>query len=270
MDLLIWPETAYPFPIDSIEAKNQAASIPEIIQDVSRKTGAELIMGGYDFNKNANINSIFESEYNTVFHFNRNGELKDTYNKIILIPFGETLPLGSLNEWLSPYLTSMSFFATGNNLKVFNLNSNFKFITPICYEILQHDFIRSYLNSAHSSPHFIVNLTNDSWYGDTSEPRQHLFLSHWIAMEMGLPIIRSTNTGITSVLYPDGTESKRLAVNTENYLDHTLIVNTNVQPSLFQKFGILVTVFVMFIFGLIIFAYSRIRPETDHANAIHP
>jgi apolipoprotein N-acyltransferase len=82
----------------------------------------------------------------------------------------------------------------------------------------------------------MINLTNDSWYGDTMEPEQHLFLAKWRALEFNLPIIRSTNTGITSVIYPDGSESKRLEILKTGNLD--LSINLPLQEATFyQKYG---------------------------------
>ncbi|MDB9787271.1 hypothetical protein OAB57_04120, partial [Bacteriovoracaceae bacterium] len=95
---------------------------------------------------------------------------------------------------------------------------------------------------------FVINLTNDSWYGDTAEPFQHQFLAHWRAIEFLIPVIRSTNTGITSVLLPDGSQSKYLNINEENVLDIELKLINN-QPTIFQQFGnkgfILIVIFLL-------------------------
>ena len=82
------------------------------------------------------------------------------------------------------------------------MENGFRFIGIICYEILFSQYLRTYLNRQSRPPHFIVNLSNDSWYGDSAEPYQHRFLAHWRALEFNLPIIRMTNTGISSVLLP--------------------------------------------------------------------
>ena len=89
----------------------------------------------------------------------------------------------------------------------------YHFLTSICYEALSSSLIRKHLNSVKSHPSFLVNLTNDSWYGNTSEPEQHLFLSKWRAVEFQMPLIRSANTGISSIISKQGLELKRTKLN---------------------------------------------------------
>lgn len=239
IDLIIWPETAFPAPMISDVIKNNPKYIPAVIQDVLHKSDTELFIGGYDEAISNNFN-YFETQYNAVFHFNlsTNGtsNLKTVYRKTKLIPFGETLPFGHFNKYLQEYIQNVSFFAKGDEYKLFKLNDGTPFISAICYEILFSSLIRNYLNSVNESPRFLINVTNDSWYGDSSEPYQHLFLAHWRALEFNIPIIRMTNTGITSILYPDGSESKRLKLFQQKVLDIDLITSKRA-PTIFQKFG---------------------------------
>ena len=82
-----------------------------------------------------------------------------------------------------------------------------------------------------------MNHTNDSWYGNTAEPYQHLFLSKWRAVEFQLPIVRSTNTGVTSVIFPDGSESKRLGIGEKNILDVCVPLGSG-QATFYQIWGV--------------------------------
>jgi len=100
-------------------------------------------------------------------------------------------------------------------------------------------------------PHFIINLTNDSWYGISSEPYQHLFLSKWRAYEFKIPIIRMTNTGISSIIYPDGSESKRSKLSSVENLDLTFTF-TDRAPTIYQRYGYV----PFFIFWLLICAFT--------------
>ena len=174
------------------------------------------------------------------------------YHKNKLLPFGEGLPFGPLNKIIAPYLKDiMSFFAKGDGPTLFKTKNGSYFTAAICYEILFTGLIRNYLNSFENRPDFIVNLTNDSWYGVTSEPYHHLELSHWRAMEHYLPVVRMTNTGISSVLYPDGSESKRTGLYTQEILDINLQTPSVSVPTISQKWGTL-TLLLLFIpiFGL--------------------
>lgn len=247
-DLIVWPETAYPRLLQSDLLKSDKAIIPNLISDVLRLSSADLLTGGYDRNANASWTSDFETEFNTAFLFShQNDKLLDTYHKMKLIPFGEGLPFGPLNSYLSQYITNISYFAKGSQYTLFESQNNARFITPICYEILFDSFMRRYLNAHEKRPHFILNLTNDSWYGMTSEPYQHLFLAQWRALEFQLPLVRMTNTGISSVLYPDGSESERMN------LDQALARNFTIDlketsATWYQRFGILAPLFIMVLF----------------------
>ena len=126
----------------------------------------------------------------------------------------------------------------------------------ICYEILFSSFVRDYLNAVAEPPYFMINLTNDSWYGDTAEPYQHLFLAKWRSLEFGLPILRMTNTGITSVLYPDGSESQRLLPFTKGNLDIKLVMQPR-SPTLYQRVGIAGIILISFVLFGISFIFRR-------------
>lgn len=252
IDLLIWPETAFPNTLNSIDIKAGKRSIPPYLSRIISETGAEFITGGYDNNPRAI--GDFEREYNAAFHFDRHGQLKNVYHKKVLIPFGEGLPFGPFNSYISPYIQNISYFAKGENFVTFKTEKGTPFITAICYEILFSRFIRKYLNSLETRPHFLINFTNDSWYGDSSEPFQHLFLAKWRALEFSIPIIRITNTGISSIIYPNGEESERLGVFTKGVLDHYLQTAPH-KIGLYQRIGFLGTFIVfLFLYGLSLIA----------------
>jgi apolipoprotein N-acyltransferase len=104
----------------------------------------------------------------------------------------------------------------------------------------------------------MINITNDSWYGNTMEPYQHLFLSKWRALEFNIPIIRSTNTGITSIIYPNGLESVRSELFREQNLDITLELKDR-QSTIYQRFGLSFLYVIMFL--LVIFQYLGLKNE---------
>lgn len=259
IDLIIWPETAYPAILRSSEMKENNENTPIVIREILSLTHSELFFGGYDQNGETPLSSA-ESTYNSGFLLNENGNLEGVFHKQVLLPFGEGLPFGHLNQYMIPYLENhMSFFARGNQFTLFKLKNNTSFISAICYEILFPQYIRSYLNATKEQAQFIVNLTNDSWYGRTSEPFQHLFLAHWRAIEFNLPVVRMTNTGISSVLYPDGTESKRTKLYSQETVDIDLKTFPR-SPTIYQKWGIipLCLLFTLIYFGMLIFLNRKI------------
>lgn len=245
-DLIVWPETAYPN-----EFTKGQKYLPKLFNDIMEETGAEVLIGGYTQNPDY---SSYEHVYNSSLLFSNN-TLKSAYYKNILIPFGETLPFGFLNQKIVQMVPAISLFARGDGGQKMETKHGYRFVTPICYEILESNFMRKLLNE-HGSNQFIVNHTNDSWYGDTAEPYQHLFLSKWRALEFALPIIRSTNTGITSVIYPDGSESKRLLVGEKKTLEEVIPLPP-VQNTIYQRFGLIPFLLAALIMGLVIWWQER-------------
>lgn len=236
LDLIIWPETAYPQLINSAMMRISPTFIPSIVRKTATDMKSPVFFGGYD--KSGNDNSYyFETEYNATFLVSKEGELMDLYHKMVLIPFGESLPFGPFNPLFAKVLDNLAFFAKGQSYTLFKLSKGQTFISAICYEILFSGFIRRYLNEVKEKPDFLINLTNDSWYGDTSEPYQHKFLAHWRALEFQIPIVRMTNTGITSVLYPNGGESKRLPLFKKDILDVTLKTPEKPETTFYQRWG---------------------------------
>lgn len=248
-DLIIWPETAYPELLNSSLLRVNPSFLPRIVRETTSFTKSSLFFGGYDKTGEENKN-FFENEYNTGFLVDEKGELSDTYHKKILIPFGESLPFGIFNQYFAQLIPNMAFFGKGKKFTLFELKKGTRFISAICYEILFSDFIRKYLNHQKQQPHFIINLTNDSWYGDTAEPYQHQHLAFWRAIEFQIPILRMTNTGLTSVLYPDGSESERLPIFKKDTLDLKLDIYDR-NKTTFQKWGLLpLTILSTFFFFL--------------------
>jgi apolipoprotein N-acyltransferase len=250
LDLIIWPETSFPSLLASeIIKKNDSIEIPETLSKVIQKTQADLFIGGYDLRPSTGPDD-FQNQYNAAFLFGADKKLKEVYRKIHLIPFGEGLPFGPFNKILSKYVTNVSYFASGEKFTAFKTKYNIPFISVICYEVLFSDFVREFLNKQKVVPQFLINLTNDSWYGDTAEPFQHLFLAKWRALEFNIPIIRSTNTGITTIIMPDGSESQRLNYQEKKVLDVELKIHTR-EDTIYQNFGLWMILLLALIFYLI-------------------
>ncbi|MBD65047.1 MAG: apolipoprotein N-acyltransferase [Halobacteriovoraceae bacterium] len=262
IDLIIWPETAYPYPITTDKKDLGQTVLPPLFLEIATLMDSELLIGGYDHLKDDTDNSFYQTEYNAAFHISANGQLKKTFHKHILIPFGETLPFGPLNKWISKQVPELAFFAEGSSFPTFTTASGINFITTICYELIKPEFIRKYLNETDKHPQVLINLSNDSWYGNTVEPEQHLFLAKWRAIEFNLPIIRSTNTGISSYIGSDGIEKQRLNYYKKGNLDLELMIGPAPAPTMYQKYGymmILPLFALCFIFHLLLikFKYAK-------------
>lgn len=242
-DLIIWPETAYPFALSTERMRETDRFTPAVFKKIQKEVPSFMLFGGYSHNLQADLSNLgnnFELVYNSALLLNPQGRVQEVYHKQKLIPFGETLPFGKLNPYLGRWLQNISYFARGSRFPQFFLPEKASFAVFICYELLFTEYVRQELNGLKERPYFLVNLTNDSWYGDTAQPRQHLWLAHWRALELNLPIIRSTNTGLSAVLYPDGSLSKIMGVGKREFLDEKMAVAQTL-PTFYQKFGVLFT-----------------------------
>lgn len=201
-DLVIWPETSYPRFVFTKLNKQMNGEL----NDIFLNSTAKYFFGTYDLATTEP--GVVENTYNATILASTDGEIEQAYHKQVLIPFGEGLPFGPLNEYIAPYLSNISLFAKGERFTNFKVKDK-NFISLICYEVLFPRYVSKYLSAIEERGEkvdFIINVTNDSWYGPYSEQEQHLFLAKWRAVEFNLPIIRATNTGISSVILQDGSE----------------------------------------------------------------
>lgn len=179
-DLLVWPESAVP----EMNEENCRA-----ISAIARKHHVWLILNGEDMTTSKTETNFF----NAAFFVNPQGELTRTYHKQNLVVFGEYVPLV---RWL-PFLkwfTPIEGGWTPGDQPVMFAGSNFIAAPLICFEDVFPSTGRA---AAANDADFLVNLTNDGWFGDSSEQWQHLANSVFRAVENGLPLIRCSNNGIT-------------------------------------------------------------------------
>ncbi|OHB99229.1 MAG: apolipoprotein N-acyltransferase [Planctomycetes bacterium RIFCSPLOWO2_12_FULL_39_13] len=206
-DLIIWPETMAPGFLN-VNPKILDREIDwlskESVHNLANKTHANLLVGGTAID--IDINKKKTSYYNTAFYYNRNGKFVDRYDKIHLVPFGEFIPFEGYFPFLShlvPYNVSLS---NGDRKTIFELNSKnghkkFRFGVIICYEDSVAPLLRDFRKERVD---FMVNITNDAWFCDSSELDQHLAIMVFRAVENRICIVRAANTGISSFVAPDG------------------------------------------------------------------
>jgi apolipoprotein N-acyltransferase len=237
VDLIIWPESAYPYSVDTSNPETMS-----VIKNVAEITGAKLVTGVARYDHRRMYNSIISSD----------GEF---YDKQILVPFGEYLP------FLGPYWEDrlgISSFNRGESFTLFKLANGQSFIAAVCYEILFPLYIKKYLQSV-ESPSFIVNVANDDWYGNTGQRYEHRYLAHLRSVEFNIPIVRVTNTGITQILYPDGTMSEAIGVG----MAKTSTVELDVAhvPSVFERYSFrpLLVLFLLLVVGYYLEFFLRKR-----------
>ncbi len=186
---IVWPETA--ISQDLLSSKWVIKSISDMLKSYPNE--AYLITGALRYEKKS------KSYYNSIITINNTGTTIHIYNKSHLVPFGEYMPLSNIFD-IAP-IVGFTGFKEGSGRVTLELPEGISFSPLICYEII---FPGKTIDKSSPKPNFIVNVTNDAWYEGSAGPYQHLVQSKFRAIESGLPIIRSANTGISAIITPLG------------------------------------------------------------------
>ena len=167
---------------------------------------------------------------NALMSWDKSASAKRLYSKSHLVPFGEYIPFQKYIP-IGPVTQFIGFQrgAGATNVKIGNLPS---FTPQICYEII---FPHQIVNKKQARPDYILTVTNDGWYGDSAGPRQHYQQSRFRAIEQGLPVVRSANTGISGIIDAHGRNIKTLPLLEEGAIENALPVK--IAPTLYSQFG---------------------------------
>lgn len=207
VDFVIWGETASPYPLD------MDYTYIEFVATAAPEMGY-LITGSirYEYNKE-------DKKYqpaNSLFVINREGGIEEYYDKHHLVPFGEYIPLKKyLPEWIKPVTKVVANFYKGDGNKTISLDNYPKFGPLICYEII----FPSEVVNRNKRPEWLINVTNDGWYGDSMGPYQHLVTTQLRAVEEGIAIVRVANTGISALISYTGEVLDKIPLNKSDILD---------------------------------------------------
>ena len=223
---LIWPESAFPFFISrEADALAQiAALLPQ---------GTVLITGGVR-PEEAPPGAPIAHGYNSIYVIDHDGSIIGVYDKIHLVPFGEFLPFQRLLEsvGLMQLTKVQGGFIAGDRRRALAVPRAPHMLPLICYEII---FPGEAVPRGGQRPGWIVNLTNDGWFGISTGPYQHFQQARVLAIAEGLPVVRAANTGISAVVDPLGRVIKELPLGAEGVLDAPL--PRPIQPPLFVRAG---------------------------------
>ncbi len=239
----IWPETATPYLID----ENL-----QITSDLTKNLSSNdyLMLGSLRRESKGTKNDTL---YNSFFIINNENKIIGKYDKNKLVPFGEYLPFSRL-------LSKVGFM----NFEI--LSGNFsngqggiialddKLILPhilICYEIIFTEI----LHSQDQNTNFILNVTNDAWFGQSSGPYQHFSMSILRAVERGLPVVRVANTGISGVIDSFGRVIIKSKLNTEYY--NKAILPQKTGTTFYTKYGYYFLFSVLLLFFLLIYCLNK-------------
>ena len=203
--LMIWPESATPRSI-STDPKLQAE-----VRDIARSTGAYLLLGSSQLQK-FRVEDPKSAKYlNSVFLISPDPAVtrNQRYDKIRLFPFGEYLPYKELIPWSLIHVPDLSNYMAGKGYTVF-VTPFSRFGVAICWENLFPDLVREFVRHG---AQFMVNVTNEAWFGPITAPRQFLSMSVFRAVENRVFMVRCANTGISCVIDPYGRVASRVTGN---------------------------------------------------------
>jgi len=193
IDFVLWPETAFPALLGDQFKLNK---LPIALAEFLHERQLPLITGAYSVEEQTRLIT------NSLFVLNQDGEIVPPhYSKTILLAFGEYIPGEQFFPQIRDWLPETGHFARGKGpTHLLNWNG-YKMGAQICYESLFPGFSRSL---AELGAQFIVNVTNDSWYGNWQEPYQHMYMTLARGIEFRRPVLRVTNTGISTVSLASG------------------------------------------------------------------
>jgi apolipoprotein N-acyltransferase len=224
--ILIWPESAFPFFLT-----READAMAEIA-DLLSKGGTVLITGSVrapDVPPETRITRA----YNSIYVIDHDGSVLSFYDKLHLVPFGEYLPFQNWMEYLGfEQLTKIQGgFIPGTVRHSLQIPNAPRALPLICYEAI----FPSAVATQEDRPGWIVNLTNDGWFGISTGPHQHLQQARVRAIEQGLPLVRAANTGISAVIDPLGRIVAELGLGIEGVLDSKL--PAAIPPTVYARAG---------------------------------
>tara|TARA_B100001063_G_scaffold43299_1_gene37107 strand:- start:96 stop:1358 length:1263 start_codon:yes stop_codon:yes gene_type:complete len=240
--IIIWPETSFEGSIP-----NETNYLSNISKKILKDSKAILVIGLLRVEKKKLFNSL-------VF-LNSEGNIINKYDKIHLVPFGEYIPFRDNFSTIANLLSTKDF-AKGKIKPNFKLKGFGEILTLICYEILFADEVVARVSK---NTNLLINITNDAWFGKTVGPYQHLALAKIKAVELGIPLARVANTGISTLISPYGEEITRIPLYESGV--KTVSSVASLQNTIYIKYGEIIflisILFFIFINKLTIFKLIR-------------
>ena len=210
------------------------------------------------------INAVIKQDqvkkyFNTFSIYDHNLEIIDSYNKINLVPFGEFLPFEKIlrHVGLKNITNNYQSYSRGkkrNIIEINKFNFSLKLLPLICYEIIYTGNIFDDRNF-----NFIVNISEDGWFGQSIGPQQHFVHSIYRAIESGKYVLRSANNGIAAIVNPLGVVEKQVDLNQSGYVD--FIESKKIRPTIFSKYGNKIFVLIILLYIFLIFSFNKIKNE---------
>ncbi len=193
-DLVVLPESGLPGFL------GRRGEYESFLRQLSRVTGIAIVTGAVRHQRE----NLVDKFYNSALFVEPSGRI-DYYDKLHPVPFSERLPYDDVIPWIQRLQMGQGFYSPGNRFHVFDLDAA-PFSVLICFESI---FPRLARRFTESGAQFLVNITNDSWFGDSPGPYQHAEMAVLRAVENRVPVARCANTGVSMLIDPYGRVSNR-------------------------------------------------------------
>jgi len=241
-DLVVWPEGAVHFPILNYRL------IFNTISDLARRYQVFLTAGSAELD--GKHPSGRPRYYNTQFVLNPQGEIVGKYRKIVLLAFGEYIPFLDTFPFLENWLPeTISNFTRGTEKPIFSISENIHWLPLICYEDIISNFISGF---GHRQADFMVNVTNDGWFGKSPASHLHKQMARPRTVEYRKPLVRALNTGSSQIIDAAGrTISRETGIYTREYINSTLYLPEKPPITVYSIIGNWPVYGLIFIVGLL-------------------
>jgi len=222
VELIVWPEAATPF----LFANEPAYRARQLL--LAQEAGRPLLFGSPTYSREDNQDVM----YNSAFLVGPEATVLGRYDKIHLVPFGEYIPLRQLLFFLDKLVVGIGDFRSGEAYTVMAVPQG-RFSVLICFEVIFPDLVRHFVRHG---AQFLVNITNDAWFGYSPASYQHLSMVVLRAVENRVPIVRAANTGISAVIDPNGRLVQQTDLFVRTWIKERIIPATSPE-TFYTRFG---------------------------------
>jgi len=216
----------------------------------------DIIIMGINSIENKNDKNLF---FNTMAVFNNKLDIIQRYKKVNLVPFGEFIPFENILSFVGIKTITNEYqsFSSGNTRKLLNIKNNkinLSLLPLICYEIIYSGKL-----SKDKDFDYIINISEDGWFGNSIGPKQHFAHSIFRSIESGKYIIRSANNGISAIINPVGIIEQRIKFGSTGYVD--LSKSKSIKSTLFFLYGNKIFLILILLYIFLIFSFNKLINE---------
>lgn len=239
--VIIWPETAVPYFLHEDE---------RVRKMIAQAIGSNTLISG-----SLRIQRLGEDNFNlwNSLEVLQKGEIAAFYNKSQLVPFGEYVPLRPLLPFVEKITHGSKDFSRGDGATVLHAPNLPPFAPLICYEVIYPDY-----RPKTGRAQWLINVTNDAWFGLSSGPHQHFEMARMRAVEQGLPIVRAANTGISGIVDSYGRVRQFLPLGEQGVIDGFLPLPAD-HATLYSEYGDLIIAILIFVGNILINSFQKIN-----------